>query len=102
MAYEGLFYWREWADYLEADDERGLIRFIECGGVYLGNDERYTGKVLPLFDEIGVPYEIWDADTLRERIPGIDIGRPEPPKPADDGHYVVIGKRRIRQRQAYK
>ena len=84
MAYEGLFYWRNWADYLETEDERGLAEFIQCGGVYLGNDERYTDKVLPLFDEIGVPYEIWSTATLRERIPGIDIGRHSPPKRAED------------------
>ena len=87
MAYESLFYWRNWGDYLEVDDERGLARYIECGGVYMGNEERYTEKVLPLFDQIGVPYEIWSADTLQERIPGIDIGRHWPPKRADDEHF---------------
>jgi len=87
MAYESLFYWKNWGDYLETDDERGWARFIQCGGVYLGNDERYTTKVLPLFDEIGVPYEIWSAATLRERVPGIDIGRHSPPKRADDDQF---------------
>jgi len=87
MAYEGLAYWRQWADYLETDDESGIAGFIECGGVYLGDDKRYTEKVLPLFDEIGVPYEIWDTDTLKARIPGIDIGRHSPPKRADDPEF---------------
>jgi len=87
MAYEGIFYWRDWANYLETEDERGLAGFIECGGVYLGDDERYADKVLPLFDEIGVPYEIWSTATLKERIPGIDIGRHSPPKRADDPHF---------------
>ncbi len=83
MAYEGMFYWERWADYLETDDERGLARFVKCGGVFLGDDERYAGKVLPLFDQIGVPYEIWDTDTLARRIPGIDVGRHAPPKRVD-------------------
>ncbi len=87
MAYESLFYWRNWGEYLEVDDERGLARYIECGGVYMGNEARYTDKVLPLFDEIGVPYEIWSTDTLQERIPGIDIGRHAPPKRADDERF---------------
>ena len=87
MAYEGFFYWRDWADYLDTGDERGLAGFIECGGVYLGNDDRYTEKVLPLFDEIGVPYEIWSTETLQERIPGIDIGRHSPPKRAEDDRF---------------
>jgi len=84
MAYEGLFYWENWADYLDVDDELGLADFHKCGGVFLGLDERYTKKVLPLFDEIGVPYEIWDTETIQENIPGIELGRHAPPKRADD------------------
>ncbi len=87
MAYEGLFYWKEWADYLETGDERGVAGFVQCGGVFLGNDERYSQKVLPLFDEIGVPYEVWDRDTLQRRIPGIDVGRHAPPKRVEDDAF---------------
>ncbi|MFQ5530696.1 MAG: NAD(P)/FAD-dependent oxidoreductase [Gemmatimonadota bacterium] len=84
MAYEGLFYWQNWADYLECEDELGTAQFIQCGGVYLGNKDRYTDKVLPLFDEIGVPYEIWDNATLAKRIPGIDVGLYGVHRRADD------------------
>jgi sarcosine oxidase, subunit beta len=85
MAYEGFHYWKRWEDYLEVGDERGLARFVDCGAVYLGNDERYSKKVLPLFDEIGIPYEVWDVDALDARIPGIDSGEHAPPKrPEDD------------------
>ncbi len=87
MAWEGLHYWERWADYLEVEDERGLAKFVRCGGVYLGNDERYTHKVLPLFDQIGVPYEPWDLDTVRERIPGIALGKHAPPKRSDDDAF---------------
>jgi len=96
MAYEGLFYWRNWAEYLAVDDPRGLARYLECGGVYLGDPERYSDKVLPLFDEIGVPYEIWDIATLRERIPGIDIGVHAPPKRADDERFFDDPRAQLR------
>jgi sarcosine oxidase subunit beta len=84
MAYEGFFYWRDWPNYLDASDERGLAEFVECGGVYLGNDVRYTEKVIPLFEEIGVPYEIWDNETVEKNIPGIDLHRFAPARRADD------------------
>ena len=88
MAWEGFHYWKRWADYLETTDERGLAGFVQCGAVYVGNDERYTEKVLPLFDEIGIEYETWDVDTLRERLPGIDTGEHSPPKrPSDDAFW---------------
>lgn len=88
MAFEGFHYWKDWDNYLEVEDERGNAKFVECGGVYLGNDERYSKKVLPLFDEIGVPYEIWDTAKLAERVPGVDVGEHAPPKrPEDDAFW---------------
>jgi sarcosine oxidase subunit beta len=87
MAYEGFFYWRDWSDYLGAEDERGIAQFVECGGVYLGDDARYTDKVLPLFDEIGVPYEVWDNEQLRSKYPTISLGRHTPPRRADDDAF---------------
>ncbi len=84
MAYEGFFYWKDWPNYLEVEDERGLAEFIETGGIYVGDDSRYTDKVLPLFDQIGIPYEVWDVDTLTSKVPDIDTGRHAPPKRADD------------------
>ena len=89
MAYEGYHYWKDWENYLEVADERGMAKFVECGGVYLGNDDRYTKKVLPLFDDIGVPYEVWDTDKLTQRIPDIDVGEHSPPKrPEEDAFWA--------------
>jgi sarcosine oxidase subunit beta len=87
MAYEGFFYWRDWASYLEAEDERGLAEFVECGAVYLGDDDRYADKVLPLFDEIGVPYEVWTNEQLNEKYPNMNLGRHAPARRADDDAF---------------
>ncbi|MGH8911224.1 MAG: NAD(P)/FAD-dependent oxidoreductase, partial [Acidimicrobiia bacterium] len=87
MAWEGFHYWKEWEDYLEVGDERGVAGFVQCGAVYLGDDERYANKVLPLFDEIGIPYEVWETDKLTERLPGIDTGEHTPPKRPDDDAF---------------
>jgi glycine/D-amino acid oxidase-like deaminating enzyme len=45
------------------------------------------GPVTALFDEVGVPYESWDASTLRRRIDGIDVGRYWPPKSVEDDSF---------------
>lgn len=87
MAYEGFHFWRDWADYLETEDERGLAGFVECGAVYVGDSDRYEKKVLPLFDEIGIEYEIWDTGALADRVPGIDTGVFAPPKRPDDDEF---------------
>jgi sarcosine oxidase subunit beta len=88
MAYEGFHYWRDWAEYLEVEDERGMADFVQCGGVFVGNDERYAKKVLPLFDEIGIEYEVWNPEQLQDALPGIDTGDHAPPKrPEDDAFW---------------
>lgn len=87
MAYEGFHYWKDWDDYLEVEDERGNAGFVQCGGVFVGNDERYSEKVLPLFEEVGIPYEVWDTGTVKEHIPGIDTGDHSPPKRPEDDEF---------------
>ena len=44
MAYEGLRYWQNWSDYLEAEDEAGLIEYRECGMVQLKDPGGHWGK----------------------------------------------------------
>ena len=88
MAYEGFHFWSDWADYLGTDDERGLAGFVQCGAVYVGDSDRYEKKVLPLFDEIGIEYEIWDADEMAEEASYLDMGSYAPPKrPEDDAFW---------------
>jgi sarcosine oxidase subunit beta len=88
MAYEGFQFWKEWDDYLGVTDERGNAGFVQCGGVFIGDDSRYEDKVLPLFDEVGIDYERWDTNHLTNRLPGIDTGEHTPPKrPEDDAFW---------------
>jgi len=84
MAYEGFQFWKRWEQYVGDVDEHGKAQFIQCGGVFIGNRERYFNKVLPLFNEMGIEYEVWDIQTLRSRLPGIDPGEYWPPKRPED------------------
>lgn len=93
MAYEGFHFWKDWESYLEVEDERGTAKFVQCGGVFVGNDKRYSEKVLPLFDEIGIPYEVWDPEALKSHVPVLDAGDYAPPKrPEDDAFWEDPGK----------
>ena len=88
MSYEGFHFWKNWEDYLETDDERGVAGFVQCGAVYVGDSERYEKKVLPLFDEIGIEYEVWDANDMSEEAGYLDTGSYAPPKrPEDDAFW---------------
>ena len=83
-AWEAAAIWRNWAEHLGVEDPDGMARFIRTG--YLGfNTPGYDSTtVLALWDELGIPYERFDADGLRRRWPGLDVGAYYPPKRIDD------------------
>ncbi len=89
LAWEGMHYWRDWADYLEADDERGLIRFVQCGmAIMLTEDGGHGAATKPIWDELGVPHEVWTIEEFRRRAPVFDTGVFGPPsRPADAGFW---------------
>lgn len=79
--------WERWADHLGGIDEDGMAKFYRVGMVFLDVDLAPTDRVLGLFDLAGIPYEVWDQDELRRRIPGIDAGRFWPPRRIDDPEF---------------
>ena len=85
MSWEGGQYWKNWADYIGAHDERGLIQFHEVGqlNVYADEVDRLD-RVRSLWDEMGIPYEDLKADELAERFPFMDFGWYGPPTRPDD------------------
>ena len=85
LAYEGYHYWRDWADYLETEDESGLARFVECGCLVMQTEQNgHLAKHLSLADQLGIPYEHWSADRLAERFAGMTLARYAPAKRIDD------------------
>lgn len=95
MSYEGFHYWKDWANYLETSDERGIAGFVQCGAVYVGDSDRYANKVLPLFDEVGIGYEVWDTGQMAEQVPFLDAGDYAPPKRPEDDEFWEEAPRKI-------
>ena len=83
-AWEAKHAWEEWSDHLGGGDTAGLARFVRTGGLLLDYPGQNRAKVYELFDRAGVPYEDWDAATIRERLPLLDTGRYYPPKAIAD------------------
>ena len=85
LAWEGYHYWHEWAKYLETGDERGLAKFIECGCLVMQTEHNdHLAKHVRLSKELGIPFEEWDAATIRERLPIYDTRRYGPPRLMSD------------------
>ncbi|HEY2063716.1 MAG TPA: FAD-dependent oxidoreductase [Amycolatopsis sp.] len=85
-AWEAHFCWSAWREHL-GHDVGDLARFERSGLVMLDVDAAPRTGWLPLFDQVGVPYEEWDSATLAERVPGLDPGRYWPPRRIDDDRF---------------
>jgi sarcosine oxidase subunit beta len=93
LAWESLFCWRNWADHLGVDDERGLARFRQTGVLMLDSG----GAEFDIWREhhvtLGIPYEDWDTLTLRERMPFLDTRLYGPAKrPEHDEFFEPTGR----------
>ncbi|MEU4298924.1 oxidoreductase [Kitasatospora aureofaciens] len=88
-AWEAQHLWTSWAAHLRLAGHRPLAAFRRTGAVLLDSPTVAPSATAALFDRAGVPYERWDAPTLRRRLPGIDPGRYWPPKPVDDDAFFA-------------
>ncbi len=98
MAYEGFKYWLNWEEYLEnVEDEKGLAKYMNTGSILIKSEGHDWKKVQNNYDEVGVKYEEWDNDKLKEMVPPIDIHkhwpvrRPEDPTFYDEPTEMLEG-----------
>ena len=84
LAYEGYFYWKKWEEWLGVRDERGLAEFRETGCVVMKTEANgYLEKSMGFMDELGIPYENWNLETLQERMQHFDTHKFAPAKRPD-------------------
>lgn len=88
LAYEGLHYWRNWADHIGLEPDDGLVQLVTTGMVGLVDRTGHAKRCKPILDRLGIPNEWWDTEELRRRMPYLDVGEFWPPtRPDDDGFY---------------
>jgi sarcosine oxidase, subunit beta len=84
LAHEGCHYWLNWPQFLGAPDERGFAKFIQCGHLMLRINASDRAQVIERYKELGIRFETWDNDKIRERLPFMTTESFFPPKPVDD------------------
>lgn len=88
FSYEGVQYWRNWAEHIGVDDELGLVQFRDCGQLMMLTDPTdYSHKVKALWEALDVPFETLSLDDLAHRFPWMDTGRFGPPTVPDDDAF---------------
>ncbi|HET7310453.1 MAG TPA: FAD-dependent oxidoreductase [Mycobacteriales bacterium] len=91
LSWESKHCWEQWRDHLEARADEVLATFHRTGFLMLDVpviDHKHTAE---LFDRARIPYEIWDAATLRSRLPQLDNARHWPPKSLRDDAFWADG-----------
>ncbi len=85
LAFEGLHYWKAWADYLELDDPGPLIELVRHTKLMPRlEDGAHFDRVVALMTKLGIEHEVISADEAEARFPAIDLHRFGPPATLDD------------------
>ena len=80
FAYDNFWYWQNWQDYLGVDDERGYAKYHDTGTVWIPNKVHGYKHILALYDQVGVAYEVWDREQLKQRLPIVTTRSNWPPR----------------------
>ncbi|MBF0375998.1 MAG: FAD-binding oxidoreductase [Desulfamplus sp.] len=98
LAYEGFKYWLDWENYLDnVQDEKGLAKYMNTGSLLLKSEGHDWKKVKKNYDEVGVKYEEWDNEKIKQMVPPVDlhkfwpVTRPEDPKFYDEPTEFLEG-----------
>ena len=97
LSWESYFHWKEFKDLIDGtngysnnpsvNSQPHYAHLEDRGYVMLDVPVLSTEKTVKLFDQAGVPYEIWDTNTLKARMPGIDAGKYWPNKPVKSDEF---------------
>ena len=88
FAWEAYHFWKNWAEYLAAGDERGLAKFTDCGCLVMKTEHNgHLEKHVRLSKELGISCEEWDRATIREKLPFYDLRSYGPPRAPDDERF---------------
>ena len=88
-AREGYYYWINWPEYLEAEDELGLVNFINTGCLVFKTElNQYLKKVMASLTDLDIDYEELDVPQLKVRYPFLDTRRYFPVKLPDDPGFA--------------
>ncbi len=88
MAYDGYFYWKNWAKYLNAGEGENLAAFHETGNLVLKTsvNDGMRGTLAHL-DALDIPYEHMTREQITEKFPFYDLSCFAPAKTLDDPNF---------------
>jgi len=80
--------WHDWEGHLGTVDPDGMVRFIRTGMCIFETPDANSERVRRLWDDVGIAYSVADGESLRQLLPGVDLGAYFPPKRIDDPAFA--------------
>ena len=97
FAYEGYFYWKNWNDYLQFVDERGLATFKETGCLIMQTQaNNYLEKHIKICDELQIPYQQWNREKIEKKLPHYNLEQFYPPKLQEEKNFGLSNGNHLR------
>ena len=97
LSWESYFLWKEFKELIDgtnsysnnplSNSQDHYAHLEDRGYVMLDVPVLSNDKTMALFDRAGIPYEIWDSNTLKKRMVGIDAGKYWPNKPVKSDEF---------------
>jgi sarcosine oxidase, subunit beta len=80
VAWEAKHHWEDWPASLGSVDPAGSARYWRTGALVLDTPGYDASRVLRLYDQLGIPYELLSAGEIRGRFPYLSADRFYPPQ----------------------
>ena len=88
IAYEGWFYWEDWANYVGSPDPRGMIKYHNTGSMVVKTEHnKQLIHICEIMDQLGCPYTPLTPEQMKARLPIMDTHQFAPAKRPDDPHF---------------
>ncbi len=88
FAWEGYHYWRDWAEYLGLPAATPLAQFRETGCLVMKTETNaFLSKHMTYSRALDCPFEEWEPDTIRARLPVYALNSYAPPKARSDDAF---------------
>ena len=87
LAYEGVFFWLDWENYLLGANKDNLAKFIQCGSVLLKTKGHNHEHVLEHFRKAQVKHEDWDLPMLKKKFAACTHEAYWPPSRPGETHW---------------
>jgi len=70
FSWEGYTYFEKWEEHIGVKDPQGMARLRQCGALVLRSEAsaQFLDRVIASHDAVGLPYELWEADKVQQRL----------------------------------